>query len=292
MKRRLSGSGFVMCILLVATGTMAGQSPSPQGKESPPEYRFEVVRQFPHDPAAFTQGFTYHDRYFYEGTGRTGQSSLRQVNPENGHVVRKVDLAPDLFGEGITVLGNEVLQLTWLSHIGFVYDLRDFHLLRTFQYADEGWGLTTDGHDLFMTDGSAEIRVLDASTFSEKRRIKVRESGKPVDQLNELEFIEGEIYANIWHSDRIARISPETGKVVGWIDLTGLLGPFYQRQAEEVLNGIAYDPTGKRLFVTGKLWPKIFEIRVSPKHSRRKDVEDADNVGGISGRGCYYKTLA
>jgi len=257
-----------MFVLLATIGMAAGQSSSPKGKDGPTEYTFEVVRQFPHDPRAFTQGFTYNDGFFYEGTGRTGQSSLRQVNPENGHVVRKVDLAPDLFGEGITVLGNEVLQLTWLSHIGFVYDLRDFHLLRTFQYAGEGWGLTTDGHDLFMTDGSAEIRVLDASTFSEKRRIKVRESGKPVDQLNELEFIEGEIYANIWHSDRIARISPHTGKVVGWIDLTGLLGPFYQRQAEEVLNGIAYDPTGKRLFVTGKLWPKIFEIRVSPKHSR------------------------
>ncbi|HKF02517.1 MAG TPA: glutaminyl-peptide cyclotransferase [Candidatus Sulfotelmatobacter sp.] len=257
-----------MFVLLATIGMAAGQSSSPKGKDGPTEYTFEVVRQFPHDPRAFTQGFTYNDGFFYEGTGRTGQSSLRQVNPENGHMVRKVDLAPELFGEGITVLGNEVFQLTWLSHLGFVYDLRDFHLLRTFQYAGEGWGLTTDGHDLFMTDGSAEIRVLDASTFSEKRRIKVRESGKPVDQLNELEFIEGEIYANIWHSDRIARISPETGKVVGWIDLTGLLGPFYQRQAEEVLNGIAYDPTGKRLFVTGKLWPKIFEIRVSPKHSR------------------------
>jgi len=257
-----------MFVLLATIGMAAGQSSSPKGKDGPTEYTFEVVRQFPHDPRAFTQGFTYNDGFFYEGTGRTGQSSLRQVNPENGHMVRKVDLAPELFGEGITVLGNEVFQLTWLSHLGFVYDLRDFHLLRTFQYADEGWGLTTDGHDLFMTDGSAEIRVLDASTFSEKRRIKVRESGKPVDQLNELEFIEGEIYANIWHSDRIARISPETGKVVGWIDLTGLPGPFYQRQAEEVLNGIAYDPTGKRLFVTGKLWPKIFEIRVSPKHSR------------------------
>jgi len=268
MKSRLSGSGVVMFVLLATIGMAAGQSSSPKGKDGPTEYTFEVVRQFPHDPRAFTQGFTYNDGFFYEGTGRTGQSSLRQVNPENGHMVRKVDLAPELFGEGITVLGNEVFQLTWLSHLGFVYDLRDFHLLRTFQYAGEGWGLTTDGHDLFMTDGSAEIRVLDASTFSEKRRIKVRESGKPVDQLNELEFIEGEIYANIWHSDRIARISPETGKVVGWIDLTGLLGPFYQRQAEEVLNGIAYDPTGKRLFVTGKLWPKIFEIRVSPKHSR------------------------
>src|SRR5215469_946340 len=267
MKRRLPGSGFVVCILLVAIGTIAGQSPSPKDKGSPPEYTFEVVRQFPHDPAAFTQGFTYHDGYFYEGTGRTGKSSLRQVNPETGQMVRKVDLAPDLFGEGVAVLGNEVFQLTWLSHIGFVYDLRDFHLLRTFQYPGEGWGLTTDGHDLFMSDGSAEIRVLDASTFVEKRRIPVRDNGKPLDQLNELEFVEGEIYANVWHNDRIARISPQTGRVVGWIDLTGLLGPLYQREAEAVLNGIAYDRAGKRLFVTGKLWPKVFEIRVIPKHS-------------------------
>lgn len=257
-----------MCILLATVNTVAGQSPSPKDKNHPPDYTFEVVRQFPHDPTAFTQGFTYHDGFFYEGTGRKGQSSLRQVNPETGQVVRKVDLAPDLFGEGITVLGNEVIQLTWLSHVGFVYDLRDFHLLRTFQYQGEGWGLTTDGHDLFMSDGSSEIRVLDASTFAEKRRIKVRDGGKAVDQLNELEFVEGEIYANIWHSDRIAKISPQTGKVMGWIDLTGLLGPFYQREAEEVLNGIAYDPAGKRLFVTGKLWPKIFEIRVIPKHSK------------------------
>lgn len=257
-----------MCILMAAMGTVSGQSSSRGGKHSPPEYMFEVVRQFPHDPAAFTQGFTYHDGYFYEGTGRTGQSSLRQVNPESGQVVRKVDLAADLFGEGITVLGNKVIQLTWLSHLGFVYDLGDFRLLRTFQYPGEGWGLTTDGHELFMSDGSSEIRVLDAGTFAEKRRIKVRDGGKPVDQLNELEFVEGEIYANVWHSDRIARISLQTGKVVGWIDLTGLLGSFCQRQAEEVLNGIAYDREGKRLFVTGKLWPKIFEIRVVPKHSQ------------------------
>lgn len=257
-----------MCVLLVTIGMAAGQSSSPKSKNPVPEYTFEVVRQFPHDPTAFTQGITYHDGFFYEGTGRTGKSSLSRVTPKTGQVVRKVDLAPDLFGEGVTVLGNKVFQLTWLSHLGFVYDLHDFRQLRTFQYPGEGWGLTTDGHDLFMSDGSSEIRVLDASRFAEKRRIKVRDGEKPVDQLNELEFVEGEIYANIWHSDRIARISPQTGKIVGWIDLTGLLGPFYQRQAEEVLNGIAYDREGKRLFVTGKLWPKIFEIRVIPKHSQ------------------------
>lgn len=258
---------LAVMLMTLALSTSRGQSPSAQGKPVPVEYTFEVVRQLPHDPKAFTQGLTYSNGYFYEGTGREGQSSLRQVDPETGRVLRKVDLSPELFGEGITVLGDRIIQLTWMSHLGFVYDLNDFRQLKTFSYAGEGWGLTTDGNDLFMSDGSAEIRVLDAATFSEKRRLKVRDRGKPIQQLNELEFIEGDIYANIWHSDRIARISPHTGQVVGWIDLTGLLGPFYQREAEAVLNGIAYDRKGKRLFVTGKLWPKIFEIRVIPKQT-------------------------
>lgn len=268
MKRRLSGSGFVIFVLLAAVGSVIGQSPSPKSKEHPQEYTFEVVGQYPHDPTAFTQGFTFYRDSFYEGTGRQGQSSLRKVEPKTGTVVRKVELSQKFFGEGIAIVGNEVIQLTWLSHTGFVYDLKDFRELRTFKYPGEGWGLTSDGHELFMSDGSAEIRVLVAGTFREKRRITVRDDGKPVDQLNELEFVEGEIFANIWHSDRIARISPQTGEVLGWIDLTGLLGPFYQRQPEEVLNGIAYDRDGKRLFVTGKLWPKIFEIRVVPKKLR------------------------
>ncbi len=268
MRLRLTGPCLTASVLLTAVGAGLGQSPPSEGKKHPAEYMFEVVRQFPHDPAAFTQGFTYSKGSFYEGTGRKGESSLRQVDAETGRLVRKVDLAPEYFGEGITVLGSEVIQLTWLSHIGFVYDLSDFRQLRTFKYPGEGWGLTTDSHDLFMSDGSPEIRVLDAATFAEKRRIKVRDQGKPVDQLNELEFVEGEIFANIWHSDRIARISAKTGEVVGWIDLTGLLGPFYQREAEAVLTGIAYDRETKRLFVTGKLWPKIFEIRLIPKPSQ------------------------
>jgi len=257
-----------MLVLLAALDSVIGQSPSPKSKGHPQEYTFEVVAQYPHDPTAFTQGFTFYGGSFYEGTGRQGHSSLRQVEPKTGAVMRKVDLSPEFFGEGIAIVGNEVIQLTWLSHIGFVYDLKDFRELRTFKYRGEGWGLTSDGRDLYMSDGSAEIHVLDAGTFSEKRRIKVRDEGKPVDQLNELEFVEGEIFANIWHSDRIARISPWTGDVLGWIDLTGLLGTFYQRQPEAVLNGVAYDREGKRLFVTGKLWPKIFEIRVVAKRSQ------------------------
>jgi glutaminyl-peptide cyclotransferase len=268
MKWRLTCSVVLPIVMFAMVGSALGQSPSAESRKHPQEYTFEAVAQYPHDPTAFTQGFTFHKGSFYEGTGRQGQSSLRQVEPKTGAVVRKVDLAQEFFGEGIAIIGNEVIQLTWVSHTGFVYDLNDFHQLRTFKYPGEGWGLTTDGHDLFMSDGSAEIRVLDANTFSEKRRIKVRDQGKPIDELNELEFVEGEIFANIWHSDRIARISPRTGEVLGWIDLTGLLGPFYQRQAEAVLNGIAYDREGRRLFVTGKLWPRIFEIRVVPKDAQ------------------------
>lgn len=268
MRRRLSYAGLVAIVVLAAVSAVPGQSSSPESRKHPQEYTFEVVAQYPHDPTAFTQGFTFYGGSFYEGTGRQGQSSLRRVEPKTGRILRKVALSPEFFGEGIAIVGNEVIQLTWLSHTGFVYDLKDFRELRTFKYPGEGWGLTTDGRDLFMSDGSAEIRVLDGSTFSEKRRIKVRDQGKPIDQLNEVEFVEGEIFANVWHSDRIARISPRTGEVLGWIDLTGLLGPFYQRQAEAVLNGIAYDRETKRLFVTGKLWPKIFEIRVVAKSSK------------------------
>ncbi len=231
-----------------------------------PEYTFQVVRQFPHDPRAFTQGLAYRNGYFYEGTGLSGRSSLRQVKVETGQVVREVDLAPQFFGEGVTLLKDEVVQLTWKSQTGFVYSLGDFRLLRQFSYPGEGWGITTDGHEVFMSDGTPEIRVLDSNTLIEKRRFKVRDGTKLVTQLNELEFVDGEIFANIWQTDRIARISPQTGEVVGWIDLTGLLSPMYRTASDAVLNGIAYDRQTKRLFVTGKLWPSIFEIRVIPKH--------------------------
>jgi glutamine cyclotransferase len=177
-----------------------------------------------------------------------------------------VDLHAEYFGEGIAIVGNKVIQLTWQSHVGFVYNLSDFKLLRQFSYPGEGWGLTSNGNDIFMTDGSAQIRVLDAATLKEKRRVTVRDGATPIYQLNELEYVEGEIFANIWQTDRIARISPVSGKVVGWIDLTGLLSSVFRRQSDAVLNGIAYDAAHKRLFVTGKLWPSIFEIQLVPKN--------------------------
>lgn len=247
---------------------IGGQPSHAAGTRRPPEYTFKVIRDYPHDPAAFTQGLVYRDGFFYEGTGLNGRSSLRKVRLETGEVVQHVDLSGEYFGEGIAIVKDKVIQLTWQSHIGFVYNLADFKLLRQFSYSGEGWGLTSRGNELFMSDGTADIRVLDATTLKEKRRFTVRDGTTPVDQLNELEFVEGELFANIWQTDRIARISPQSGKVVGWIDLTGLLSPVYRRQDGAVLNGIAYDSVHKRLFVTGKLWPKIFEIQLAPKSAK------------------------
>ncbi|MGA7295869.1 MAG: glutaminyl-peptide cyclotransferase [Terriglobales bacterium] len=252
-------------LLVALSQSLLGQA-SRRIPAKTPDYTFRVVHTFPHDPNAFTQGLAYRDGFLYEGTGLKGRSSLRRVRLETGAVVRQVDLAPELFGEGIALLKSEVVQLTWLSQAGFVYNLSDFHLLRRFSYLGEGWGLTTDGHDLFMSDGTSVIRVLDSNTFAEKRRFTVRDGQTPIDQLNELEFVEGEIFANVWQTDRIARISPHSGEVVGWIDLKGLLSPIYHLESGAVLNGIAYDPVRKRLFVTGKLWPNLFEIRLIPKH--------------------------
>jgi len=232
----------------------------------PREYTFKVINVFPHDSEAFTQGLVYRDGFLYEGTGLNGRSQLRKVRLESGEVVQHTDLSREFFGEGIAIVGNKVIQLTWQSHVGFVYSLADFKLLRQFSYPGEGWGLTSNGNEIFMSDGTAEIRVLNATTLKEKRRFTVRDGATSVNQLNELEYVEGELFANIWQTDRIARISPQSGKVLGWIDLTGLLSPVFRRREDAVLNGIAYDAAHKRLFVTGKLWPSIFEIQLVPKN--------------------------
>src|ERR1700722_10380627 len=263
MKTRLAGRWRLAAILLmVIAPSLLGQTAHHLRPAPPAEYSFNIVRTFPHDPTAFTQGLVYRDGFLYEGTGLNGRSSLRKVNLETGEVVQHINLAAEFFGEGITLLKNEVVQLTWQSHTGFVYDLRDFRLLRKFSYLGEGWGITTNGRDLFMSDGTSEIRVLDGETFAEKRRFAVHDDDTPIDQLNELEFVNGEIFANVWQTDRIARISPQSGRVVGWIDLGGILSPVYHLESGAVLNGIAYDSIKKRLFVTGKLWPNVFEIRL------------------------------
>ena len=229
---------------------------------------YRVVHTYPHDRNAFTQGLIFLDGHLYESTGESGHSSLRMVDLETGRVLQNAPLAQKYFAEGLTSWGSTLVQLTWLSNVGFVYDRFSFRLLRTFNYNYEGWGLTQDGKNLIESDGSSTLRFLDPVTFKEVRHIDVADDGKPVQELNELEYIHGEVYANVWHTDRIARISPDTGRVLGWIDLTGLLPASQHPGPEGVLNGIAYDAKQDRLFVTGKLWPLLFEIKVVPEKAK------------------------
>lgn len=223
---------------------------------------YRVVHTYPHDPQAFTQGLVYVDGSLYESTGLNGKSTLRKEDLETGRVLKEVSLPSKYFGEGLTNWGHTLIQFTWQSHVGFVYDRATFRLVRKFHYPWEGWGLTQDGKHLILSDGSATIHFLNPSTFKQVRSIRVRDNGAPVKQLNELEYIHGEIYANVWMTNKIARISPATGAVLGWIDLSGLLPGIFVRRPGEVLNGIAYDAAHRRLFVTGKLWPRLFEIQV------------------------------
>jgi glutaminyl-peptide cyclotransferase len=239
---------------------------SPQGKgASVPEWGFEVIHVYPHDSTAFTQGLEYHDSSLYEGTGLHGRSALRKEDLETGKVVKELALPFQYFGEGVTVLDERIVQLTWQSHLGFVYDQPTFRLLRNFSYPGEGWGLANDGRQIYMSDGTAQIRCLDPSSLQELRRFTVHEGERPVEMLNELEWVRGELYANVWQANRIVRIDPREGAVLGWIDLAGLLSPEEEAEGADVLNGIAYDSTGGRLFVTGKLWPKLFEIKLVRK---------------------------
>lgn len=229
--------------------------------KSTPTYGYRVVRSFPHDRGAYTQGLVFSEGVFYESTGLYGQSTLRKVRPETGEVLKVRPLDGKYFGEGLALVGKELMQLTWEAEQGFVYDLATFEPKRRFYYRGEGWGLGYDGKRLVMSDGSPVLRFLEPATFKEIGRITVRDAGVPVDQLNELEIVKGEIFANVYQTNRIARIAPATGQVTGWIDLTGLLSP-RDAAGTDVLNGIAYDAAGDRLFVTGKLWPRIFEIQL------------------------------
>jgi glutamine cyclotransferase len=229
---------------------------------------YHVVHAYPHDQHAFTQGLVYLDGHLYESTGIRGQSSLREEDLETGRILRMQLDSDSYFAEGLTDWKNTLVQLTWESHVALVYERATFRLLRTFHYDGEGWGLTHDAKSLILSDGTATLRFFDPDTFKETRRITVTNRGKPVTQLNELEFIHGEIYGNVWHTNRIARISPANGQVLGWIDLTGLMPRDQVSSDEAVLNGIAYDAAHDRIFVTGKLWPKIFEITVMPAKSK------------------------
>jgi glutaminyl-peptide cyclotransferase len=239
-----------------------GQVPSvPPAASRVPVYKYTIVHAYPHDPDAFTEGLEYHDGFLYESTGLNGKSSIRKVKLETGEVVQNRNLSKDYFGEGITFWKGELFQLTWSTEIGFVYDAKTFASKRSFNYKGEGWALTHDADSLIMSDGTAELRVIDPATFREKRRITVTDGGVPIKYLNELEWIKGEIFANVYTTDYIARIDPSTGHVTGWIDVRGMLPR--QNDGNTVPNGIAYDAAGDRLFVTGKNWPQLFEIRLA-----------------------------
>ncbi len=261
MKRFL----IIILSLLTIFGTILAYScskasSSPEEPEEIRNYTYMIVNIYPHDREAFTQGLIFENGSLYEGTGRYGASSIRKVELETGAILQIHEISEYLFGEGITIFDDEIIQLTWRSNVGFVYDKDSFNLLYEFSYPTDGWGITHDGQHLIMSDGTSTLRLLDPGSFEEIGQIEVSDENGPVNDLNELEYIQGEIYANIYRTDRIAIIAPETGRVVGWIELPGLLSPEDSNQVVDVLNGIAYDQVNDRLFVTGKLWPKLFEI--------------------------------
>ena len=244
--------GLGLALALLTTGC-AGAAPV-EG--------YRVVAAYPHSTSSYTEGFFYLGGMFYEGTGRMGRSAVLAEDPATGVVAQRRDLAPEYFGEGIVDWGPNIYEWTWKSHVCFVYDRFTLRPMKQFAYTGEGWGMTRTAKELITSDGTSTLRFRDPATFKETRHIVVRDGGTPVELLNELEFVKGEIYANVWHSDRIARISPKDGRVMAWIDLTGLLPAEERVDAESVLNGIAYDAEHDRLFVTGKQWPKVFEIKV------------------------------
>ena len=223
---------------------------------------YDVVASYPHDPKAFLQGLVWHDGGFYESTGQYGESSLRRVEFPSGKVIKQVKLDPELFGEGLAMVDNHLIQLTWTTKRGFVYDRDTFQKIREFTYQTEGWGLAYDGKNLILSDGSDQLTFLDPQNFQTVRKLRVTRDGRPATNINELEFIEGNIWANVWHQDVILLIDPATGQVTSFLDMKGIIGRDMVSNPEAVLNGIAYDPQGKRIFVSGKLWPLVFEIRL------------------------------
>ncbi len=256
-------------LILAACGRNSSAAPTAAAKAGAPAsepvaYTYDIVNIFPHDRGAFTEGLMFLQGVLLESTGLNGRSTLRRVDLRSGRVLQEVSLSSQYFGEGMTELNGKIYQLTWKNQKGFVYGLDSFAVEHEFTYTGEGWGLTTDGRSLIMSDGSNQIRFIDPATFKVMRTIDVLRSGEPLTQLNELEWVKGELYANIWQTQTVARIDPANGRLLGLIDFSGLLTP-EERRGVDVLNGIAYDSAGDRLFVTGKNWPKLFEVRVRPK---------------------------
>ena len=267
LKDLLHSAGIGVFLLLIACvgcgNNSNNKSEAPTAPNAPvPKYGYQILNIFPHDSNAFTQGLILVDGKLLESTGQEGSSSLRSVELQTGKILKKVDVPSPYFAEGATVLNGKVYQLTWQHHVGFIYDAQTFERVGQFNYDGEGWGLTTDGQSLIVSDGSNRLKFLDPASFQVKKVVNVLDGSGPVDQLNELEFVRGEIYANVWHADRIAVIDPQTGRVKAWIDLTGLMPEGELSDSEAVLNGIAYDQANDKLYVTGKLWPRLFEIKV------------------------------
>ena len=258
--------------LLFATSALAGlcwwltpaEDSNLLAQATTPVDTYRVVNAYPHDPAAYTQGLIYRDGFLYESTGLNGRSSLRKVRLETGEVIQQHRVDQAHFAEGLAEWKGQLIQLTWQSNIAFVYDVSTLSPRQTLSYPGEGWGLAHDGKQFVLSDGTDQLRFLDSDTFREIRRVSVSDRRARVRDLNELEYVRGEVYANVWHTDRIARISPQTGAVIRWIDLRGLMSAGYRLDSEAVLNGIAYDAANNRLFVTGKLWPRLFEIQIVP----------------------------
>lgn len=255
---------FFLITVLVST---LGVACNDAGSKTPPATPggvsgYEIVNTWPHSREAYTQGLIFHEGKLIESTGQEGRSSIRRVELETGDILQKASLPFEYFGEGLTLLNGKLYQLTWQHQKGFIYDPVTFQKIGEFNYYGEGWGLTHDGQFLILSDGTNRLRFIDPATFQVKKIVSVTDRGAPVTQLNELEYARGEILANVWHSNKIARIDPVSGRVVGWIDLTGLLSPGEVTHDDAVLNGIAYDEATGRLVVTGKMWPKLFEIRL------------------------------
>jgi len=264
---------IVLTMLLVSVscdGKKPALAQSPVGNTNRPplewqaatDLTYEVVAELPHDAEAYTQGLVLHEGHWIESTGKNGQTTLRRVDPATGAVVLKKNLVANFFGEGCTVLGGKIYQLSWKNQEGFVYDAASFQWQKNFSYTGEGWGLTNDGTSLIMSNGSNILQFIDPVTFKPGKVLKVEWNGQPLDKLNELEFIEGEIFANIWFKDQIVRIDPANGRVIGMIDLAGIDKKEKRLEEDNVLNGIAYDPVTRNIFVTGKCWPKIYQIRL------------------------------
>jgi glutamine cyclotransferase len=246
-----------LAVIVIATSALV------RANAAVPEYSAVIVKTYPHDPKAFTEGLLYKDGFLYESTGRNGESSIRKVALETGAVLQQHDVDQQYFGEGIVDWNDRLIGLTWKSEIGFVYDLASFNQVSDFHYPGEGWALTRDSSHLFMSDGTSDLRILDPATLSESGRIHVTCDGQPIRNINELEWVKGEIYANVWLTSLIIRINPATGEVSGLIDLTDLAELAHAERATDVLNGIAYDAAGDRLFVTGKLWPSLYQITLA-----------------------------